>query len=289
MRAAFCILVTMALAGCVPARKPSEPAPTHIPRVDPGQQKNFLQTSTPAIARFSQPEVVAPSSPVSGTRVTTLRHSGITFEGVAFDSRTHRLVVVDQPGGPGSRFADAAAAGTSRGGVAAINASFFTPEGQVLGLAIGSGNRAGFWNSASSLGSALWYESGSSSSIVRREALGRAGALAMRELVQAGPLLVDGGSPVKGLDASKNSVRSVILWDGGARWWIGRSSPCTLAELASALAYSQPGGWSVKQALNLDGGRSSDLWISGEVSGGPVTRRSPFNRPVRNFLVLVGK
>jgi len=39
--------------------------------------------------------------------------------------------------------------------------------------------------------------------------------------------------------------------------------------------------------MNLDGGRSSDLWISSRVSGGPLTSRPPWNRPVRNFLILV--
>lgn len=214
--------------------------------------------------------------------------SGITIEGVAFDSRGHRLVVADQAAGPGSGFTDAAAAGGALGGWAAVNAGFFTPEGEPLGLVVSAGKTAGAWNTASSLGSGVWHEDSSGRpAISRRERLSRAGAITMRELIQAGPMLVENNSAVSGLDALKSSVRTFILWDGGSRWWIGRASACTLAELSRAIIAAKPAGWPVKHALNLDGGRSSDLWVSEKIPGGPVVRRAPWNRPVRNFLVLL--
>ena len=224
------------------------------------------------------------SDPIESARTTQAEVSGIRVEGVSFDSRSHRLIVADQAGGPGSQFPDAASAGNSRGGIAAVNAGFFTPEGKPLGLVISAGKPAGAWNSTSSLGSGLWHEDSSGqSAITRRE---HAAATGMRELLQAGPMLVEHGNPVSGLDAIKSSVRTFILWDGGNRWWIGRSTACTLAELGSALSAGKPAGWPVKQALNLDGGRSSDLWISATVPGGPLSRRPAWNRPVRNFLIL---
>ena len=168
---------------------------------------------------------------------------------------------------------------------AAVNAGFFTPEGDPLGLVVAAGKISGSWNTASSLGSGVWYQNRSGKiAIARRGTLNRAEASAMRELIQAGPLLVENNRAVSGLDATKPSVRIAILWDGGTRWWIGRGSPCTLAALGEALA-----AWPIRHALNLDGGRSSDLWISECVSGGPLLRRAPWNRPVRNFLVLVVK
>lgn len=236
----------------------------------------------PALAK---PEL--PSHPAEPPRVARGEFSGITFEGVAFDSRSHRLVVVDQAGGPGSQFPDAAAA-RSPGGIAAVNGGFFTPEGGPLGLVIAAGKRSGAWNPASSLGSGVWHADASGfSAISRREKLGRSGAAAMRELLQAGPMLVENGRAVAGLDTQKTSARTVILWDGGSRWWTGRCSPASLAQAAAALASGPVPGWPVRHALNLDGGRSSDLWISGAVAGGPVLRRPAWNRPVRNFLVLI--
>ena len=229
-----------------------------------------------------------PAAPPASPRATNGEFSGVVFEGVAFDSRSHRLIVADQAGGPGSRFVDAAAAASARDGLAAVNAGFFTPAGDPLGLVVAGGKPAGSWNSASSLGSGLWYEStAGDAAISRRESLGRTRAATMRELLQAGPMLVENGRSVPGLESEKISVRTVILWDGGHRWWIGRASACTLAELGKTLASHRPGGWPVRHALNLDGGRSADLWISAAIPGGPVTRRPAWNRPVRNFLILV--
>jgi uncharacterized protein YigE (DUF2233 family) len=268
----------LAIASCAPA-KPLRKAPP----VAAAQAVTIPQPAAPA-------SPVSHPTPADAPRATSQNIAGIMFEGVAFDSRNYRLSVSDQPGGPGSRFADSSSAAKASGGIAAVNAGFFTPEGAPLGLVVASGKTSGSWNTASSLGSGAWFENTSGETgIARREKLGRSGASAMRELIQAGPLLVENGSPVSGLDATKPSIRIMILWDGGTRWWIGRATTTTLAELGNVLSTSRPAGWPVKQALNLDGGRSSDLWISEAVSGGPALRRPPWNRPVRNFLVLLRK
>jgi uncharacterized protein YigE (DUF2233 family) len=272
MRFLILSLCTLFLTNCYQATHPVE-TPPHKPKA----------------ADIEKPAAIlsTPLAPLAAPRFASLETAGITFEGIAFDSRSARLVVEDQANGPGSQFTDAAVAAAARNGIAAINAGFFTPEGAPLGLVVASGKVAGTWNISSSLGSGVWLENSSgSTSIVRRENLGRSRASAARELIQAGPLLIENNNPVCGLEATKSSVRSIIISDGATRWWIGRSSPCTLAALSQALSAAQPAGWPVRQALNLDGGRSSDLWISASVSGGPVTRRAPWNRPVRNFLVL---
>ncbi len=271
MRYLICGLLALPFTSCFPAKPLQENVPLVL-----------------AAAVREAPPVASPA-PVP-PRVTVREISGITFEGVAFDSRDHRLVVADQPDGPGSRFADSAAAARAVGGIAAVNAGFFTPEGAPLGLVVAAGKISGSWNSASSLGSGAWVENASGkSAIIRRGTCSRTEASAMRELIQSGPLLVANSRAVGGLEATKASVRMLILWDGGTRWWIGRGSPCTLAALGQALASGSPAGWPIRQALNLDGGRSSDLWISDTVSGGPLLRRSPWNRPVRNFLLLVAQ
>lgn len=254
------------------------------------------ESVSPVARIVTRPVESAPSavpaieSPVISPSVTSREIQGIRFEGISFDARSHRLVVADQPNGPGSRFADAAAAARAFGGTAAINASFFTPEGDALGLVVSAGKSAGAWNSASSLGNGVWYtDAGRKMGIVRRESLGKSGAAAQFELLQAGPLLVENFQSISGLEATKTSVRSVLLWDGGNAWWLGCSSPCSLAALGSALTSGSPANWKIRYALNLDGGRSSDLWIASTVQGGPLTRRTPWNRPVRNFLVLIKK
>jgi hypothetical protein len=277
MRFLISALLVIPLTSCFPTRPLAKQSPA--PSVE-------TEKISPVILPPSPP----PSSPASPPRVVVREINGITFVGIAFDSRNHRLVVADQPNGPGSQYADSAAAAQALGGIAAVNAGFFTPEGSPLGLVVSSGKISGTWNTASSLGSGIWYENTlGGTAITRREKVGRSGALAMRELIQAGPLLVENGRAVSGLEATKSSARILLLWDGGTRWWIGHGSPCTLAALGQALASSQPAGWVVRDALNLDGGRSADLWISDRVPDGPILRRPPWNRSVRNFLVLVGK
>lgn len=200
------------------------------------------------------------------------------------------MIVLDQPGGPGSKFADAETAGKSCGAFACANAGFFTPEGDPLGLVISEGKTSGGWNTASSLGSAVWHAStGGGQAISRRSALPVARTKGMENMLQAGPMLIENKTAVSGLSDRKTSARTFILWDGGTRWWLGVSSPCTLHDLAQTLQRSSPSGWTVRTAMNLDGGRSSDLWVSPNTKGGPYVQRTLWNRPVRNFLAVVAK
>jgi hypothetical protein len=98
--------------------------------------------------------------------------------------------------------------------------------------------------------------------------------------------LIENYKPVTGLDPSKVAMRSILLHDGGNRWWIGTTSPCSLAELSQALSTQSPFSWIIYHALNLDGGRSTDLFVSSEISGGTLESKSLMNRQVRNFLIL---
>ena len=230
------------------------------------------------------------SSPIQAPRVVTWSARGVSFEGVFFDSRSHRMRVVDQAGGPGSEFASAVQAARSVRGIAAVNAGFFSPEGEPVGLVVSRGKVAGQWNSATSLGSGLWYEKENGDArIARREALGAATARRMPELLQSGPMLVESGRVVRGLHGGEPRPRTLIAWDGGKRWWIGCAAPCAIPEMAAALVSGGGPGFQVRYALNLDGGRSSELWLGSGVSGGPLTRRSLLNRQVRNYLVLVAR
>ena len=276
----FCILACLGVSACFPVSPP-----VHGPRVAPRtlHPRAALPSAVARAVISSRPVI-----PVEAPRATSCDIGGIRFDGVAFDARSHRLIVADQPAGPGTRWPDAATAASAHAGLAAINAGFFTPAGLPLGKVVAAGIATGSWNRASALGSGVWLETATGTSAIRRREAVPASAAA-QELIQAGPMLVENHQRVGGLEATKSSVRSVILWDGGTRWWLGRASPCTLAALAQALAADSPAVWRVCEALNLDGGRSADLCISAAIPGGPVTRRALWNKPVRNFLVLVSR
>ncbi len=280
------LAILLPLAACRQSElPPMHHPPVPVPRsVIVSASVTPSSTEKPATARVAKPTLPPPAPAAAATK----NLNGILFEGISFDARTHRLSVLDQRNGPGSLHPDAASAAGSLKGIAAINAGYFTPEGKPLGLVVGGGHISGAWNSSSSLGSGIWHlDASGKSSITRRDTLGAARARSMKDLIQAGPMLVHEGRGVAGLEATKPAIRSLILWDGGTRWWIGRTSSCTLAGLGRTLADSSPAGWPVRHALNLDGGRSSDLWISGAVPGGPLVRRPAWNRPVRNFLILL--
>ena len=286
-------LAVLAISSCSPAPElqpqgqNSNPGPPPE-KPDPIPPSTLLAStppSTPPPAPEKPQKTQVSSRPTAAPKITRKNINGISFEGVSFDSRTHQLAVIDQPNGPGSTYATSQSVAKSQNSLLAINAGFFTPEGAPLGLVVSGGKTSGGWNSASSLGNGIFRESKSGNvSITRRST--RSSVSASRELIQAGPLLIDNGKSISGLNATKPAVRSIIISDGGSRWWIGKTSSCTLAALGKALASASPASWKIDDALNLDGGRSTDLYISSRISGGPINRRGFLNRPVRNFLIL---
>lgn len=207
--------------------------------------------------------------------------NGISMQCVTFDSRSHFLRVLDQPNGPGSQWPTSQAAAQSVNGLAAINAGFFTPQGNPLGVVIANGKKAGA-NNPSSLGAGVWYEANGKTSIIRREKTN----FNAPHLLQAGPMLAENSGAIKGLDDTKTSARCFIAWDGGSTWMIARTAPCSLNKLSQSLAGASPAGFPIRCALNLDGGRSAELYVSQGVAGGPTFNRPIWNNPVRNFLVL---
>lgn len=223
------------------------------------------------------------NEPVQGLRVVSTTLSGISLTAVTFDSRHQRLAIADQAGGPGSRWTDAAAAARDLGGIAAVNAGFFTPEGKPLGLVITGGKRVSPLNKSSSLGAGLFI-GGNSPSLHRRGY-----STISPEILQSGPFLVENGRAISGLSPDSSTARTVLGWDGGHGWFIARTGACSLAGLGQALAGAKVGGVNARIVLNLDGGRSSDLWVASSVPGGPVSQRPLWNKPVRNFLVLMPK
>ncbi len=239
------------------------------------------ENAAPVSIAISVPKEL-PQNPPRPPQAVSRNIGGIPIRGVLFDSRTHRLRVMDQSEGPASRWPDAAAAGRAAGGIAALNAGFFTPEGAPLGIVISNGKRHGSVNRASSLGSGLFVDLNTPALLRREQWDGKA-----NDAVQSGPFLIENGRSVGGLGLESSTARSFIARLGGTRWLIARTGPCSLRELGQALAGTEWDGSPLHTALNLDGGRSSDLWVSGAVQGGPLHERPFWNKPVRNFLVLV--
>jgi uncharacterized protein YigE (DUF2233 family) len=214
---------------------------------------------------------------------------GITISAVYFDDRKFQLTVADQADGCGSQWLDAKSAALSCDGYAAINGGFFTPEGNPLGILIASGIKRGSLNN-SSLGAGIFISSKNKSAIVRRELYAPSSvANNVENILQAGPMLVEHGKATIGLSDHNERPRSFIAWDGKHHWAIGHIDSSTLAAVAKALSETSLNGFKASTVLNLDGGRSSDLWAGPRVPSGPKTHRSFLNKPVRNYLVITSR
>ncbi|MEZ5386515.1 MAG: phosphodiester glycosidase family protein, partial [Prosthecobacter sp.] len=103
-------------------------------------------------------------------------------------------------------------------------------------------------------------------------------------LLQAGPRLVDAGSPVDGLDRKKHAARTFVANDGDRSWFFGLAEGVSLAELGEILATPGLTTFPVHRALNLDGGRSSALYYR-DAEG--FEHSVPGWSTVRNYLAII--
>ena len=278
--------------GCILTAISCSPSPPiKIPETRPAP-KPAVTTPTPEVKLPPAPKpILPPPTPQSKLPISYQQRviKGITLSMVSYDDRDHQLRIADQPNGLGSRWSTAQEAAATYRGVAAINGGFFTPEGKPLGQLIETGTKRGYINK-SSLGAGFFTASNQRSAIVRRAAyLKNKAYWNPYNLLQTGPMLTNNSSPISGLSKNNSRPRSFIAWDGKHYWAIGHASACTLAELSQALAGKSPAGFPIKVAINLDGGRSSDLWASSQISNSAKTHRGFLNKPVRNYLVLTRK
>ena len=103
---------------------------------------------------------------------------------------------------------------------------------------------------------------------------------AFTQALQCGPMLVQNGTPVPGLEPTRLARRTAIATGPNHRCALIRLTSTTLADTAKIL--SLPGifgTWSTQTALNLDGGSSTGLWAAETVSLPEIKR-------VRNFLAV---
>jgi uncharacterized protein YigE (DUF2233 family) len=203
-----------------------------------------------------------------------------TLKMVFFDAARCVLRVVDQPSKAGAGSLKEAMRRV--GAVAGCNGAYFTPEFMPLGLEITQGTRIGKLERSSLLGAVLMVRKGKAVMLWRDEFVEQSG---ITDLVQAGPRLVNGGLPVKGLEATKRRVRTFVLTDCAGHWAIGLCDRVTLRELSDLLATKGIiTEFNAERALNLDGGSSSGLWF--RTADGRETYDSEF-ATVRNFLAVV--
>ena len=197
-----------------------------------------------------------------------------TLDIALFSPKSTVVRVIDNPDGD-----ELAAAIRRVRGVAGVNGGYFDPENAPVGLVIADGKMIAPFRKAKLLSGVMVVTKGRVELLRAAEYSSRKNATSA---IQCGPLLVDDGKAVTGLNATRPARRTFVFTTGTDRCAIGCSSTVTLAGLGEILAAPE---LKVRRALNLDGGSSSAFWFSGENGVTSIAER----KTVRNFVVIAPK
>ncbi len=200
----------------------------------------------------------------------------VRVQGVFFSAKQARFAVIDNAAG-----ATLGEAMTASGALAGTNGAYFHPNNVPLGLMIAAGKTIHPLERAKLLSGVFVVTKGRPRIVRAAKFTPSAGD---SDALQAGPFLVETGRSLAGLNAIRPALRTVVATDGAGRWALLLVSSTTLADAAAV--FSTPAVWpdfSIQQALNLDGGSSSGLWVASESK--PFYRRE-FST-VRNFLAIL--
>jgi uncharacterized protein YigE (DUF2233 family) len=190
-----------------------------------------------------------------------------------------RLRLIDN----GDRSRDLAEAMQRSGCLAGTNGGYFDPDFMPIGLRIANGSVVRPLRKARLLTGIIVGAPGS----VRILRLNEYSLKTKAEVaVQCGPLLVDGGHPVKGLERTRLARRTVAVVAADV-FALGICSEVSLADAGEIMSVIRPAdNAKVSRALNLDGGSSTAFWFKS--ADGKVFSESE-NKTVRDFLGIAAK
>jgi len=205
----------------------------------------------------------------------------VDLQFILFDSSRYDLQVIDQPEdwSGGGQITNRM---RSVGAVAGVNGGFFSPQFVPLGLMIAAGQPTGAWQQNKLLSGAVVVRQQEPQLLWNAEVHD---TNTVRQLLQAGPRLVDASRPVPSLDRNKQAARTFIATAGGQRWVLGTARSTSLGELAEILTSPDVlPGLRLHRALNLDGGRSTALYCR-SADGQEISQ--PGWSTVRNYLAIL--
>jgi uncharacterized protein YigE (DUF2233 family) len=204
----------------------------------------------------------------------------VDLDVAVFSTRACTLRVIDNKDGAN----DLAAAVRRANAVAGVNGGYFDPNFAPIGLRVINGATTSSLVRARLI-TGVVLASARGVQIVRTAAFSRKQQVAAA--IQCGPFLVEGGRAVRGLDNSRTARRTFVVTGGNDRAALGVCSEISLAQLSELLATIRiTDDFKVHQALNLDGGSSTALWLDREGA-------RPFSiseyKQVRDFVGVVPK
>lgn len=207
--------------------------------------------------------------------------SGAKGYAFVFDERQYRLAVVDNA----DKSTTLSSALQNTSAVAGVNGGYFHEDFSPVGLLVANGQTIRKFQTAKLLSGVLWVSKAGKSGIMdSAEFSGR--NLQPQQAMQAGPNLMRQSRPVAGLNATRAARRTVVATDGKGKWALIVLSSASLADTAEILALPNLiDGLKITQALNLDGGSSTGMWVRMEPRPFSMV---PFTL-VRNYLGVFPK
>jgi uncharacterized protein YigE (DUF2233 family) len=202
----------------------------------------------------------------------------VSMELALFSTKSCKLRVIDQPAEPR---VDLDQAMQREKCLAGVNGGYFDPDYKPIGLLVVDGKTIAPLQRARLLSGVL------SASPSKIEIL-RFGEFSPRQKIDAavecGPMIVDLGRAVRGLEATRPARRTFAAVAAGDRGALGFCSDVTLADLANILATQVASDLKIQRALNLDGGSSSAFWFKRD---GRAAFSIPEQKTVRDFVAVV--
>jgi hypothetical protein len=156
-----------------------------------------------------------------------------------------------------------------------INSNFFDEQGKPLGIVISRGIQHQKIHNGGGTLTGIFFVTASGAGITHR---GNFSAEKVLEAAQAGPRLISEGAPVVGVKESSSATNlSLVCIDKKQQVILMRVSLAmfggSFSEIQSLLQRPE---LSCAEALNLDGGGSSQLYVSGGVQGHHGATREEF-------------
>jgi uncharacterized protein YigE (DUF2233 family) len=203
-----------------------------------------------------------------------------SLELAIFTTKSCRLRVIDQASARRLDLEEVMARGNF---LAGVNGGYFDPDYKPIGLLIVDGAMIAPLEKARLLTGVL-------SASPKKVQISRIAEFSLAQkpdaAVECGPMIVDLGKSVRGLQTTKMARRTFAAVGSGDKAALGFCSDVTLADLSSILAILTIPDFKIQRALNLDGGSSSAFWF--KRSNGSAFSIAE-QKPVRDFVAVVAK
>jgi hypothetical protein len=234
------------------------------------QWTQISSESEPSPVRSLEHRYIVAEQPATGDRAS--------LELAVFSTKSCRVRVIDQPNEPRVDLEETMSHGNF---LAAVNGGYFDPDYKPIGLLVVDGTIIAPLQKARLLSGVL-------SASARKVQISRIAEFSMAQkpdaAVECGPMVVDLGKSVRGLESTRAARRTFAAVGAGDRAALGFCSEVTLADLSNILSTIVIPDFKILRALNLDGGSSSAFWFK-RANGSAFSIAE--QKPVRDFVAIM--